>query len=193
MEDRKAMLLKELSEFLDLRLRMIYKGGEQMNLNEGVCDTTSIVASKILRRLGFDCHPQRVCFIIANEIGWKIHKQQRKQGKFNKEDLIEKGGWIIGLGFPEKKASDFHTVIYFPYSAEIMDLTIGQASRPQHGIELEPFWVRADKLPKAIKDWGFIKDPKETIPMCALPEMKPWVDETVRLGYRRLKNYKVRK
>ena len=96
-----------------------------------------MVASDILKGLGYECEVVRVEAIIGKEIYRSLVKEQKDQGikprDINFENIFGKGGYSIGLGIVRER-EDIHYVIWFPKSRQIMDLTFEQVSRPQHNI-----------------------------------------------------------
>ena len=147
------LLLNLLKDYIDNEFSKIIYNGEQLNTNRAICFTVSKVATRILVKLGYNCKVQRVTVLVGNEKGRKIFAEQNKRGIFDKEELIKCGGWIIGLGVPPY----FHYVVYFPKEDEVMDLTLGQASRPQYGLNCEAYWAKKENIPDAIISVEFIE------------------------------------
>ncbi|MDP2662095.1 MAG: hypothetical protein Q8R28_15325 [Dehalococcoidia bacterium] len=45
----------------------------------------------------------------------------------------------------------FHAAVWLPARKELIDLTITQASRPEHGWVAKPLWSKIEKLPEYIR------------------------------------------
>lgn len=159
--EKDEKILNYLVEYLNEKYSHIYLGKQQWNLNIGNCYTTSKLASEILNGVGYECEPRRVSMIIGNDIGKQIFIEQAKKKKFDKHEIMERGGYVIGLGIPQPNSpEDSHWVVWCPRKKAIMDLTIGQASRPQHGINLRPFFGTKENFPKEIIEMYFIQSEK---------------------------------
>lgn len=146
------LLLKLLKDYIDKEFSNIVHNGERLDTNRAICFTASKVACRILIKLGYTCKVQRVTVLVGNEKGRKIFAEQKKKGVYDKNEVIEHDGWIIGIGVPP----DFHYVIYFPKEDEIMDITFAQASRSQYDLNCEAYWEKKDNLPENIISVDFV-------------------------------------
>jgi hypothetical protein len=160
----KQALLNRLKEFIDSELNQITFEGMQgkLGINTSACFTISTIGAQILCGLGYNARIQRVMVIAGDKIGKELFKEQDKTGRFNKEEVIGKGGWLIGIGVvgPGIPAGQFHYIIHFPEENEILDLTYGQADRPQHNLRAEAYWEKMDSLPESVVFMAFINGSK---------------------------------
>jgi len=184
-------LLSDLSYFIDGRLSNLTLKGEPLSINQSYCFSVSKLACKILRRLGYNCNVQRVMTILGNKKGKEVLLKQAECGKFDKQEVMDSGGWAIGIGTLEKGQT--HYVIYFPDTKEIMDLTFGQASRPDKDIVCKPFWAGEDKLPKVIFTIVPHKRDSDWELQCLYynKDLKEYFDLMIMDGYRTLKRFKI--
>lgn len=160
-QDERNKFVEELFATLEVAMNGVIYDGEELSLNKGICFTASKVACKILRRLGYSCEVQRVKYIIGNEGGIKKFNQFLKDGK--KPNYVGKEH-ILGLGFDEDDKTGEagnHYVVYFDKEDLILDLTIGQASRPEKDIVMKPYFSDAKNKPKEIIGCKFQKPDKE--------------------------------
>jgi hypothetical protein len=179
--DIKKLLLNRLKIYLDDEFSQVEIGGNVLSTKRSICYTASKVGSKILNGLGYKCCAQRVTVIIGNEIGRSIFKDQKNGYIYSEDEVIKSGGWTIGLGFPP----DSHYVIYIEgdKGEEILDLTYGQATRPQYNIIADAYWERVDNLPNTIIEMHIHKDAKlELDPIYHYPEFRKFFKRTVRKG-----------
>lgn len=153
-------LLQKLKYFIDKELENIEINGKIIDTNVGICFTVSKVASRILNKLGYKCNVKRVSILIGNKKGREIFHQQMQDNKFDKDEIIKDNGWIIGMGYTDADIDTFHYVVYFPDEKEIMDLTFGQADRPQRDLKCDAYWRNIDDLPETIIMIKFV-DEKE--------------------------------
>lgn len=163
--DTKKLLLNRLKSYLDEEFSHIEVGGNNLSIQKGICYTASKVGSKILKGLGYECSIQRVTVIVGNDIGRRIFLEQKKRCVYDKDEMIKSGGWTIGLGVPP----DSHYIIYIEGEimkggekgkGEILDLTYGQANRPQYNIVADAYWESEDNLPDTIIEMNIYKNPK---------------------------------
>lgn len=150
-------LLIKLKEFIDIEFKQILIDGKQISIDVGACYTVSKVAVGILKHLGYNCRVQRVEVISGNKKGRELFSKQSKSGRYDKSEIIAEGGWIIGLGV----SPQFHYIIVFPDEKEIMDLTFGQANRPQYELIAEPYWSDEKSLPETVIMVNLVIDEKD--------------------------------
>ncbi len=192
MENRK-LLLDRLKSFLDEEFSHINIRGEPLSTKKSICYTASMVGSKILNGLGYKCDIQRVTVLVGNEIGRKIFTEQKKRGLYEKDEMINANGWTIGLGVPP----DSHYIIYIEGDrdngpnngsnikgkGEILDLTFGQANRPQHNIIADAYWESEDNLPETIIELHIYENPKfELDPVYYYPEYRRSFKKIIKSG-----------
>lgn len=139
-------LLAALQKHLDEELKVFRKDGQELSTNKGVCYTVSQLGARILQGLGYQCDVRRVVVLTGNETGKRIFKQQMETGKFDRQEMIDAGGWTQGIGVPP----GMHYIIYFPKEDEVMDLTFGQADRPEWNLHAEAYWKNYKDLPETI-------------------------------------------
>lgn len=142
-------LLERMKELLDETIYELYslefKDPQKERMT--ACFSYSRCAQAILKALGYrDATVIRVCIMCGNEIGRRIFLEQAKTGKFDRDELVKAGGWNIGIGVPP----DFHYVVYFTETAEILDLTYGNANRPEYNLEAKAFWGSPSQYPESI-------------------------------------------
>jgi hypothetical protein len=189
MEERK-LLLNRLKSYLDEEFSQIEVGGHTLNTKKGICYTASKVGSKILNGLGYKCNIHRVTVIVGNDIGRRIFVEQQKSGVYSSDELIKHGGWTIGLGVPP----DSHYIIYIEgetkqdgekRKGEILDITYGQANRPQYNIIADAYWESEDNMPNTIIEIHICNDAKlELDPIYHYPEFRKIFKKIIRKGIR---------
>lgn len=184
----RQLLLNRLKSYLDEEFSQLEVGGNTISIQKGICYTASKVGSKILNGLGYKCDIQRVTVIVGNEIGRRIFTEQKNRGAYYKDEMIKSGGWTIGLGYPP----DSHYIIYIEGErieggekgkGEILDLTYGQANRPQYNIIAGAYWESEDNLPNTIIEMYIHKNPKlELDPIYHYHEFKIFFKHIIRKG-----------
>lgn len=125
-------------------LDLLCKVGRPTMLKEGLaldsCIATCRIALEVLRRFR----------IPANPIAVKLLALNAKANKFmlgGHEDWVatqKHGSYSIGMGHgqgPDSQKWDGHLVLIVQRQW-LLDLSIDQASRPEHGILTEPFYTR---------------------------------------------------
>lgn len=188
MEKRK-LLLNSLKSYLDEEFSHIDVGGETLSTKKGICYTASKVGSKILNGLGYKCDIQRVTALVGNDIGKRIFTEQKKRDIYKQGEMIKYGGWTIGLGVPP----DSHYIIYIEGEeagetgekgkGEILDLTYGQANRPQHNLITDAYWESEDNLPDTIIEMHIYDNAKfELDPIYHYPEYRRTFKKIIRSG-----------
>ena len=189
-------IIQTLYDHIEFGLNKIQVNGNKLSSKNGSCYTFSKLAVKILRKCGYNCFLKRVYVIVGNKKGRRIFNQQKKLKKFDKKEIIKKGGWVIGLGFPiEEKINTyfepFHYVIWFPQSEEIMDLTFNQVARQQYNIKAEPYCKNINNLPNEIIEMNFIQDKelKSKNPLFYKSQLKHYFNKLIREGVKKIKNY----
>lgn len=184
----KAALLNRLRAYIDTEGSRIRINSQPLSTNIGACYTVSKIAAEILRGLGYNTHVRRVAVIVGDKIGKEILLRQLKSGQFDLNEIIQKGGYTIGLGIPPEM---FHFVVYIwnGEEKEIMDLTYGQADRPQHGIRAEAYWEKIDSLPETIISLDFINSgyPKSLAPVIEMERLKETFQQIITKGITILK------
>ena len=178
-QENRDDFVKELYDFLDRKMKNIIYDGEQLNLDGGVCFTASKIATKILKRLGYNCEVQRVKFIIGNESGKKKFEQfliDNKPPKYIGKEHV------LGLGLHGS-----HYIIYFKEESLIMDLTIGQASRPEKDMIMKAYFRELDNLPKEIIACKFMKPDRVYELSCSFYLAREYFDKVIKEGYKDLK------
>ena len=186
-QEQRNELLKDLYDFLDVKMKNVIYDGEQLSLDSGVCFTASKVASKILRKLGFDCEVQRMKLVIGNEGGIKKFNQFLKDGKEPKYVGKEH---IIGLGYDGwdgDAEGGSHYVVYFKNENLIMDLTIGQATRPEKDILMKPYFTTPEDRPEEIVGYKFEKPNKKYELSTSFYSAREYYEKVINEGYRELK------
>lgn len=183
------LLLSRLKSYLDEEFSQIEIEGNTLSTKNGICYTASKVGSKILNGLGYKCYIQRVTVFVGNDIGRRIFMEQKKGRICSEDEMIKSGGWTIGLGFPP----DSHYIIYIEGErgekgkGEILDLTYGQANRPQHNIIADAYWESEDNLPDTIIEMHIHKNAKlELDPIYHYPEFRRVFRKIVRKGTKML-------
>ena len=191
--DTKKLLLNRLKSYLEEEFSHIEIEGKKLSIQKGICYTASKVGSKILKGLGYKCDIQRVTVIVGNDIGRRIFLEQKKIGVYSQDEMIKSGGWTIGLGVPP----DSHYIIYIEGEkretgekgkeekgkGEILDLTFGQANRPQYNLSAEAYWESEDNLPDTIIEMNIYNNPKlELDPIYHYHEFRKVFRSIVRKG-----------
>jgi hypothetical protein len=107
--------------------------------NATCCIAATKIAMGVLDRLGFDTQAQPTMFVVYNEKLWKRRLQW--DGKFRE------GEWSVAIGNPKfrslTKGYNAHLICLASFKDSnryLVDLSVGQASRPQHAIHLPPGW-----------------------------------------------------
>jgi hypothetical protein len=185
-------LFLQLEKFLTQRLSMVEIEGDKLKLNQGICFTISKIGCKIMRRLGYNCVVQRVWVLVGDKIGRRMFLEQEKTNAFDKDKIVNAGGWTISMGLPrDKEDYDFHYVIYFPDKKEVMDLTFSQANRTEHNVVAKNYWTKLEDLPESIiRIYPIQKEVDDYAPLYYEKELKEWKEETILLGYKLLKKFK---
>jgi hypothetical protein len=111
------------------------------------CIASTRVALDFLRELGIRAYPMAVRVVIAN----KPMARRWQAGQFGRDQqeglrwLAEDGSYSSGLGYaPEhydparEWAGHLVCVVDRPQCAVVLDISLDQASRPQHGVHLRP-------------------------------------------------------
>lgn len=177
-------LLLRLKSYLEDRFSKVTVGEKRLSLSLGMCYTASMVASEILKKIGYDCYVTRVEVFLGNEIWRRLSNEQEERGsKCDPEEIFAKGGYTIGLGMEKRK--EYHYVVYFPEQEEVMDLTFGQISRPEHGIINEAYWRGMSELPESILGiWETKPDLEwERGTLYNAPELKKYLEDIIKNGY----------
>lgn len=177
-------LFEALRDYIDKSiLQNIKVDGQILSKNSGVCYTTSKIAERILRLLGYKCEIRRVSVISGDGIGKEIFKRQVQALRFDKQEIINTGGWLLGMGVPPM----FHYVVWFPDEKEIMDLTYGQAARPEYNLKAEAYWKPIDDLPDSIVFMNFIDEiPTNFNPLYEYPQYQRVFNHVEVEGYKKL-------
>lgn len=181
-------LLRDLESYLQEKLSHVVVGATQVTLEAGACYTISRLASEILCKLGYNCNPQRIEATLANWRARKIMEEQKRQGSSDIDEVYNRGGHILGIGY--RSRGDYHYVVYFPDSKDIMDLTFGQVSRPQKDILCEAYWENAENLPKEIIWLKILKndDEWEKKTLYFHPVFQHYTQNIIQEGYELLKS-----
>lgn len=179
-------LFDVLRDYIDKDvLQRIKVNGNVLSKNSGACYTASKIAERILMLLGYKCEVRRVVVIAGDRRGKEIFKRQTETQKFDKQEVIDAGCWLLGLGVPPM----FHYVVWFPDEKEILDLTYGQADRPKYGLNAKAYWEYIDNIPESIVSIDFVDkppinfDPIYHYPLCQ--RMFNYIEEE---GYKKLKD-----
>lgn len=178
-KEEKGELLDQLYNHIADAIKKIEIGGKKLDIDCGLCYTTSWVASKILKKMGYNCRPQKVTFLIGDSIAQSMLKDNPD---VDKEEVIKAGGWAIGLGVmrTDKDLENNHWVVWFPKEEEIMDLTIGQANRPEKNINLKYFWEKAQEIPEPIFRANFQPNVVHPYQIKNTPELKEYFKEVIK-------------
>ena len=102
------------------------------------CILTTRVTIDVLRRYDVRCRPLAVKLLAMNA-EWA---KREKSGEEPTEAWKQQGAWCVGMGYgaPDHKPEggfDGH-VVTIAEEALLMDLSLDQASRPEHGMRLKP-------------------------------------------------------
>lgn len=182
----KGRVLDFLFSFISERMTLA-----DLDINGGSCYTVSKMACKILNKNGYRCHVKRVTYMLGDKIGKEMFMEQAEQGHFDYKPIVEAGGWTIGLGLPEDKRRDgqegMHWVVYFYEDNEILDLTFGQAHRPDKNIHAQHFWEDTDNLPDSIFGVYVPENQKPPANLYINNHLKEWYKDTIKLGVQKLK------
>lgn len=181
-------LLDKLRDFIDKEFKQIAIGDKPLSTQVGACYTVSKVAVEILKRIGYNCRVQRVTVIVGNKKGRELFVEHNKRGIFDKDEIIRNEGWIIGIGV----SPQFHYLIYFPDDDEVMDLTYGQANRPQYDLIAEHYWAKLDSLPETIILLNLIDQenvPKDFNPLYRYSEYRNLFKKCIKKGVKELRKY----
>lgn len=150
----KKILLNQGTQYLDEKLKNIIINGHQLSLNSGCCYAVCQIVQNVLAKFNIKTKIIRVSYLIANNKGWDIMitgVEQRKDPAKIRQEIFDSGdGWTLGLGY-ENKPDSFHFILMTDKD-EIIDLTIGQASRPKYNLGFEPFWCKEKDLPENIRE-----------------------------------------
>jgi len=179
-------LLKELEGYLNEKLSPVIVDDKQVSLDAGCCFTVSKIATGVLRRLGYECHVQRVELVVDNEIAREAVERHDVKD-VNWQAVYQRGGYTVGMGMEGR--GHYHYVVFFPKRDEVMDLTFRQASRPQRNIVCEPYWQGVDNLPKRITYMKFVGNDNEWERQTLYYDeaFKQYGKEVIAEGFRRLK------
>jgi hypothetical protein len=128
------------------------------------CIASTRIALDFLRELGIRAYPMAVRVVIANEpmarrlLAGQVGRDQQECLRW----LAEDGSYDLSLGFAPKHydparewAGHLVCVVDGPQAAVALDLSLDQASRPQHGIHLCPhvFIASRDWLAGSTDHW----------------------------------------
>ncbi len=143
---RKDVVQKTIME--DIAPFLIDKYGIQ------ACLSCSLITANALTHYGIPAEP-RICRVTFANEEWV--KWVNEHGLDEWVNILNKGEapdelWTIGIGYEGSKetAPDegeaFHAVVFLPVDDEIVDMTAGQASRPEKNLIIEPYWITEHKM-----------------------------------------------
>ena len=164
----RRVLLKEGVEYLDNKLQQIHIGSNALSINSGCCYAVCQMVHNILKKLHIETRIVRVSYLIATNGAWEILMNNMEKGVDplkTRQEIVDKNEWSIGLGY-ENKSDSFHFVL-MTNDNEIIDLTIGQASRPEHNLIFSPFWCKEEDVPADIRQIQ-MKDTDEAIDVASM-------------------------
>jgi len=117
--------------------------------NPDSCVASSAIGLAILQELGFEARPLSVKALIANQ-AWVARAEREGHVPRNIDErerwYAEDGCHALGLGVPDRHDTTIHPLVNGLHVALLVqnkwlwDLSIDQATRPEHGIVIrEPF------------------------------------------------------
>jgi hypothetical protein len=116
------------------------------------CIVASRVALDVLAHFQIPARPVVTRLFVMNQayVTW-VKAHQRLPTKEEKQEMLAAGGWsvLVGASKPTRSPTGgvglpLHLVVYLD-AGYLVDLSIGQASRPQKGIVLEPLIGRVSE------------------------------------------------
>ncbi len=188
---KKDELLKTLYDFIREKIISIETDGQKWDMNIGVCYTVGKVAYKILKRCGYNVSLIKVMVVSGDKKGRELMKANPK---ISKEELIKKGGWVVGIGVYEKDVrKDNHWVIWFEDEGMVMDLTYEQASRPEHNMICKAYFEKEDELPETV--FKIIRVPSDVQSYLYMNEepLKTYFKNVIKDGVKLLKKKRLNK
>ena len=125
----------------------------------GACYTASELARSVFDEFGIESKVIFVRGVIENEKAKQIRETIGIEDAQRFRDVcVAEDGWSMGVGVGKDPngAPNFHSVLYFPDTNEILDLTISQLNRPQYGIEFPDYYYGGiDEYMENFSDgWG---------------------------------------
>ena len=130
-EEQIPYIREAMPEFLDT------------SVDGGACYTASELSREIFEEFGIESQVVFVRGFIENE---KAKELRESVGLSNptlfREMCVALDGYVMGVGVgrdPNGKPN-FHSVLWFPETDEILDLTINQMTRPKYGIIMPDYF-----------------------------------------------------
>jgi len=113
-------------------------------LGRGTCILHTRIATLLARKAGVRARPLTCALTVANAEWLALAEELDRM-----PDVEEwRGGeWALGIGqgkAPGQKGYDGHVVVVVE-DRWVLDLTLDQANRPQHGIEVRPGYFRVER------------------------------------------------
>jgi len=131
-----------ISEFLSYARPLILE-----HFNSDSCIASTRVTIETMKYFGLDFKPLATQALVFNKPAWTHFRDNELEvNDMEAWDKID-GSWSVGLGFPpngDYKGFVGHLIAYSKSLSKIIDCSLDQATRPEHGIIVKPIVLNVD-------------------------------------------------
>lgn len=134
-------------------------------LDAQACLSISTLVAEVLREFGLKAEARTCQVTFANE---QFIERYRRDPAGLQADLAEKklpgDVWSVGIGYDAPgDVHPLHAVVFLPDEEAIVDLTAGQANRPEKKLFVGPYWADPQNPEPTMLHFKFVEQRSDPI------------------------------